>query len=145
MALVIDIADAIAAELNAAPAGTFVPAFTALRRVLPEFDLPELEALKVSVVPKAVETEGATRAITRFDCQVDIGIQKKLGKDLDAEVAALCSLVEDIAGYLRWRPLAAAPHARWVSSQNDPVYAPEHLAEQRTFTSVLSVTYRSVA
>ncbi len=144
MALVIDIADAVAAELNAAPAGTFDPAFTAERRVLPEFDLPDLAALKVSVVPKAVETESATRAATRFDCQVDVGVQQKLGKDLDTEVAVLCTLVEEIAGYLRRRPLAAVPHARWVQSQNDPVYAPEHLAEQRTFTSVLTVTYRSV-
>ncbi len=40
--------------------------------------------------------------------------------------------------------LAATPHAVWVRTRNDPVYAPEHLAEQRAFTSVLTVTYRSV-
>lgn len=144
MALIIDIADAVVAELNAAPAGTFDPAFTAERRVLPAFDLPDLAELRVTVVPKAIETEGATRAATRFDCQIDIGVQKKLGKDLDTEVAALCGLVDTIAGYLRRRPLAAAPHVVWVRTQNDPVYAPEHLAEQRIFTSVLSITYRSV-
>ncbi len=144
MARVIDIADAVVAELNAAPAGTFDPAFTAVRRVLPEFDLPDLAELKVTVVPKAVEITGATRSVGQFDCQIDIGVQKKLGKDLDTEVAALCGLVEAIAGYLRRRALAAAPHAAWVRTQNDPVYAPEHLAEQRTFTSVLTVTYRSV-
>ena len=31
-----------------------------------------------------------------------------------------------------------------VRTRNDPVYAPEHLADQRAFTSVLTVTYRSV-
>ena len=70
--------------------------------------------------------------------------QQKLGKDLDTETAALCGLTDAIVGYLRRRPLAAAPHAAWVRTQNDPVYAPEHLAEHRTFTSVLTVTYRSV-
>ena len=144
MALIIDIADAVATELNAAPVGTFDPAFTAERRVLPEFDLPELAELKVTVVPKAVEINGSTRLASQFDCQIDIGVQKKLGKDLDTEVAELCGLVDGIAGYLRRRSLAAAPHAVWVRTRNDPVYAPEHLAEQRAFTSVLTVTYRSV-
>ena len=144
MALVIDIADAVVAELNAAPAGTFDPAFTAVRRVLPEFDLSELAELKVTVVPKAVEISGSTRSVGQFDFQIDIGVQKKLGKDLDAETAGLCGLVDGIAGYLRRRSLAAAPHAVWVRSRNDPVYAPEHLADQRAFTSVLTVTYRSV-
>ena len=144
MALIIDIADAVVAELNAAPAGTFDPAFTALRRVLPEFDLPELAELKVTVVPKAVEINGSTRLASQFDCQIDIGVQKKLGKDLDTEVAELCGLVDGIAGYLRRRSLAAAPHAVWVRTRNDPVYAQEHLADQRAFTSVLTVTYRSV-
>lgn len=144
MALIIDIADAVTAELNAAPAGTFDPAFTAVRRVLPEFELSELAELRVTVVPKAVEISGSTRAVGQFDCRIDIGVQRKLGKDLDTEVAGLCGLVDVIAGYLRRRPLAATPHAAWVRTQNDPVYAPEHLAEQRTFTSVLTVTYRSV-
>jgi len=144
MALIIDIADAVVTELNAAPAGTFDPTITAERRVLPEFDLPELAELKVTVVPKAVEINGSTRLASQFDCQIDIGVQKKLGKDLDTEVAELCGLVDGIAGYLRRRSLAAAPHAVWVRTRNDPVYAPEHLAEQRAFTSVLTVTYRSV-
>ena len=144
MARIIDIADAIAAELNAAPAGTFAPAFTAARRVLPAFELAELAELRVTVVPKSVEISGAMRSACLIDCQIDIGVQQKLGKDMDTEVAALCGLVEQIAAYLRRRTLAGAPHAAWVRSQNDPVYAPDHLAQQRTFTSVLTLTYRSV-
>ena len=144
MARIIDIADAIAAELNAAAAGTFAPAFTAVRRVLPSFDLSELAELRVSVVPKALDISGAARSASQFDRQIDIGVQQKLGKDLDTEVAALCGLVEQIAAYLRRRPLTGMPHAAWVRTQNDPVYAPDHLAQQRTFTSVLTLTYRSV-
>ena len=143
MARVIDIADAVAAELNAASAGTFAPAFTAARRVLPAFELAELAELRVTVVPKALEITGAMRSASLIDCQIDIGVQQKLGKDLDTEVAALCTLVESIAAYLRRRPLAAAPLAAWVRTQNDPVYAPDHLANERTFTSVLTLTYRS--
>jgi hypothetical protein len=144
MALIIDTADAVTAELNAAPAGTFDPTFTAVRRVLPEFELADLAELQVSVVPKAVEINGSTRGASQYDLQVDIGVQKKLGKDLDTEVATLCGLMDQIAAFLRKRPLAAVPGAAWVQTGNDPVYAPEHLAEQRVFTGVLTVTYRAM-
>lgn len=144
MGLAIDIADAVAAELNSAPAGTFPPAFTAVRRVLPAFDLADLADLKVSVVPKRIEITGSTRSASQYEITVDIGVQKKLGKDLDSEVQALGTLVDSIADYLRRRPLGQAPFAAWAGIANDPVYAPEHLAEQRVFTSVLTVSYRAV-
>jgi hypothetical protein len=139
--LVIDIADAVVAELAD---GTFSQAFTPERRVLPAFELADLTDLKVTVVPKAVEVTGATRSVSQCDVRVDIGVQKKLGSNLDAEVAELCGLVDEIAEYLRKRPLAAAPYVVWVRAANDPVYAPEHLLEKRAFTSVLTLTYRAM-
>ena len=147
MGLAIDIADAVAAEINAAPGGTFSQAFEAVRKVLPVYELADLAEMKVTVVPKGIEINGSTRSASRYDVAVDIGIQKKLtgpNENLDAEVAALGTLVDEIADYLRRRPLSAAPQAAWVSIANDPVYAPEHLSEQRVFTSVLTVTYRTL-
>ena len=144
MSMVIDIANAVAAEINAAGPGTFSEDFAAVRKVLPAYELPDLVALKVSVVPKRVEISGSTRSASQYDIAVDIGVQKKLGKDIDTEVAALGTLVDEIADYLRRRPLAAIPGAAWVNTVNEPIYAPEHLAEQRVFTSVLTVTYRAM-
>lgn len=144
MLTAIAIADAVADELNAAPPGTFSPVFTAVRRVLPEYELSELAELKVTVVPKSVEITGATRAASKADWQIDIGIQKKLGTDLDTEVADLCDLSAQIIGYMRQRVLTASPGVAWVRTQNDPIYAPDHLAEQRAFTSVITATYRAV-
>ena len=141
MSLVIDIADAVTGEINAAAPGTFSEAFTAERHVLPEFALADLKDLKVTVVPKRVEITGSTRAASRYEIAVDIGVQKKCSKDLNGEVAILGTLVDEIADYLRRRPLSAAPFAAWVGITNEPVYAPEHLAEQRVFTSVLTVIY----
>jgi len=145
LSLVLDIAKAVAAELNAAPQGTFEPPVQAVCSVLPVYELTQMADLKVTVVPKAVQIDGATRATSQFDVQIDIGIQKKLGSDLEAEVAVLLDLVDQIAMYLRNRPLANAPHASWVSTANEPVYAPEHLADKRLFTSVLTLTYRAIA
>ncbi len=144
MSLVTDIADAVVAELGAAPPDTFSMAFTAERHVLPEFELKDLADLKVTVVPKSVEITAASRASSQYEIAVDIGIQKKLGKDLDTEVAALGTLVDEIADYLRHRKLSQASFAVWVGIGNEPVYAPEHLAERRVFTSILTVTYRAL-
>jgi len=140
MSLATQIADAVAAELNAAPQDTFELSFDAQRTVLPSFELAELAELKVSVVPKAVEMTAASRTMSQCDVQIDIGIQKKLGKQIDTEIEPLMELVERIAAYLRGRQLQAFPNAVWVRAENEPVYAPEHLAEQRVFTSVLTLT-----
>jgi len=148
MSLVTDIADAVAAEINAAPGSpaTFNQAFTAVRKVVPAYELSELADLKVTVVPKAVEITGSTRSASQYDITVDIGIQKKLPAtpEMDAEVEMLGTLVDQIAEYLRRRPLSTAPFAALVSITNDPVYAPEHLLEKRVFTSVLTVIYRAM-
>jgi len=141
VALAIDIADAVAAELAG---GAFSQAITPRRLVIPAHELAELAELRVSVVPRAVEITKASRSTSQFDVQVDVGIQKKLGSDLDGEVKALCDLVDEIAEFLRGRALSAAPYASWVRTANEPVYAPEHLVEQRVFTSVLAITYRAM-
>ena len=141
MSLCVQIADAVTAELAA---GVLSQPIAPVRRVLPEFELADLKDLRVTVVPASIEIEGASRALSRYDVHIDIGIQKKLGKNLDTEVADLCDLVEEIAEFLKRRPLAATPYAVWVRTANDPIYAADHLAEQRVFTSVLSITYRAM-
>ena len=72
------------------------------------------------------------------------GDVEKLTSDIDSDVETLGTLVDQIAEYLRQRPLSQAPYAGWVSTGNEPVYSPEHLLEQRVFTSVLTVTYRAI-
>jgi len=140
------IADAVAAELNAAEEGAFGLAFTAQRVYLPEKDLPELVDLSVCVVPKGIETAVAGRNMIQHDVSIDIGVRKKLSASASAgsdhvELDSLSELVEQIAGYLRLRPLSMAP-ARWIGSSVNPIYAVEHLRELRQFTSVLTVIYR---
>lgn len=139
MGLAIDIADAVVAELAK---GTFSQAFAPVRRVLPSYELKDLSVLRVTVAPAAVEMEAASRSLTQHDFQIDVGIQKHLGSDVDAEVAGLTDLVDELADYLRRRRLEAAPEAMWVRTANAPIYSPEHLSEERTFTSILTLTYR---
>ena len=142
MSNVLNIADALVAELNAAPDGTFSKSFVAVRKVIPAYELSELAELKVTVVPKAIEITSAMRNGSQHDFAVDIGIQQKISKDVDTDVESLMSFVDEIAAYLTKRKLMDVPWAQWVSIKNEPPYVPEHLAEKRTFTSVLTLTYR---
>jgi len=139
MALVTDIADAVVTELTG---GAFSQSFTPQRRVLPEHELAEMKDLRVTVVPRGVEITASSRTTSQHDVQIDVGIQKKIGKATDTEVATLLALVDEIADFLKRRVLQAAPWAAWVKTANEPVYAPDHLAQQRAFTSVLTLTYR---
>ena len=136
MKIAIDIADAVAAELAILP-------MTVHRRVLPEFELAELKDLTVTVVPKSVELVNVTRDATGYEVAIDIGIQRKIGKDTDAEVATLSGVVSSIVSFLNRRSLPTLK-ARFKAIANEPVYVPEMLRAQRLFVSVVTVTYTFV-
>ncbi len=139
MSTVIEVADAVVASLNA---GSFTPPFTAARKYVPAVELSDLVDLNITVVPKSLEISTATRTGSHFDCTIDIGIQQKVNPDEPAELDALSDLAEQIVDHLRLQPLDAMPEAAWLSITHEPVFAPEHLDQQRVFTSVVSVTYR---
>jgi len=141
MALIIDIADALVTALNA---HAFGQAFTAERHYVPRFELKEMADLKVSVVPRSLVSETASRTMVREDIEIDVAVQKKLGGDVIAEGDALMQLMEEIAGHLRATPLAGLANVVLVRIVNDPIYAPEHWDELRQFTSVLTLTYRTM-
>ena len=142
MSVILDLADAVAAELNAAEEGTFGLDFVAARMVLPRFKLEDLSTLHVTVVPASAGAEMQTRAQMLYEVEINIGVQKLLGKDVDDEIEDLLDLVEAIGDYLRGRTLDDATYASWMRQDNDPTYAPDHLANENVFTSVLTITYR---
>jgi len=144
MSTIIEIADAVVAELNG---GAFGIPFQAQRHYKPTFDLAEMKDLRVTVVPRGVELSGASRSMTQTDVQIDIGVQRKLPADAvndAAEIDALMRLVEEIADFFRSRRLSACPSAAWVRTENKPIYSPEHIEQLRQFTSVLTLTFRAL-
>ncbi|MBI5864862.1 MAG: hypothetical protein HZB38_10205 [Planctomycetes bacterium] len=66
MSTVIDIADAVVASLNA---GTFSQTFEAERKYQPVFELPDMQTLHVSVVPRSVSITTATRETLMSVCR----------------------------------------------------------------------------
>jgi hypothetical protein len=137
--VVTTIAQAVTDELNAA---TLSQPFTAERAYRPAFQLQDMKDLHVTVVPRAIEISAFDRGRCREDVQVDIAVQKKVASEEPAELDPLMALVQEIADLLRTKRLTGAPQAIWVKTENEPVYALEHLQEMRQFTSVLTTTYR---
>ena len=141
MSLVIDIADALKNQINA---HSFSAEFEAARDYRPVLDLQEMKTLRVSVVPKGITTTPVDRSRVQHDVEVDVLVQKKLDAADAKELDALMSLVEEIAGFLKFKRLVSVG-ALWLKTANDPIFAPDHLEQLRQFTSVLTVTYRVVS
>lgn len=138
---VLDIADAVVTDLNAA---SFSQAFTATRSLQPHYELPDLTKLKVTVLPKARAETPNSRATDSVDYSVDVGVQKKLNSPLtQAELNALMLLVKEVTAFLN-RRTPSGQEVTWVGTLNEPIFAQEHLKEMNQFTSVLTVTYRAV-
>ena len=136
-AKVIEIADALKDELNGQ---TFSQPFTAVRAYQPTYELKDMAALHVTVVPKSVTATPGSRAGNFHDYAIDVGVQKKF--EQEADIDALMALAQEIAGFLNRRRLGACPDVAWVRTRNDPIFVPEHVGELRQFTSVITVTYR---
>ncbi|MBK9128183.1 MAG: hypothetical protein IPM13_10325 [Phycisphaerales bacterium] len=139
MATLITLAEAIIARLQA---GTFSLPFEVQRGYRPALELPDLAAVRVTVIPKSLAVSQAARSGNFYDCTIDIGVQRKVSPDIPAELDALMGLVEEIGDHLRGQSLPGMPEAAWLWLENEPVFAPEHLEQQHLFTSVLSLTYR---
>jgi hypothetical protein len=139
MAVILDIADAVVAELNAA---SFSLPFTAVRHYQPKFDLMEMKTLHVSVVPRSIlAAKTVDRNQSSADYLIDVGVQQKT--DLSqASLDGLMALVEEIAAHFGSKPLAGYPAARCMAVKNEPIYFPDHLEQLRQFTSVLTLTFR---
>ena len=138
MSLVIELADAIVAELRAEPL-----TLDAVRAYRPEFELAELQTLRVSVVPRGIEITSANRNINRHDISIDVGVQQKVDAEDSAALDGLMKLVERIADQLRIKRLnlSGGGGAVWVKTANDPIYSPEHLQTKNVFTSILTFTF----
>ncbi len=141
MSLVIDVADAVVTALKSDPLK-----LDAVRAYRPEFDLTELKALRVSVVPKGIEITNLGRRANQHDVSVDVGVQQKVDPTDTAALDALMGQVQQVADQLRLGrlDLPGGGSAIWVKTENDPIYSPDHLQTKQVFTSVLTFTFRVV-
>lgn len=139
MSTIVALADAVVSELNAEG---WSLSFVARRLYRPRFEPADLKALQVSVVPRSLVIEAASRTDDSRQYQIDLAIQQKL--DTNEDIDSLLGLVEEIARHFRLRRPAAMPTVLCVKVENEPVYAVEHLDELQCFTSVIRLTFQKV-
>ena len=102
MTTVLQVADSVTAQLNAAE---FDFEFVAERMYVPNFDLEDMKELRVTVVPRDVELFPHDRAHNKYHCRVDVAVQKKFSKGTNEEIDPLVDLVEKIADEFRLKRL----------------------------------------
>ncbi len=139
----IAIADAVVDSLNeTSGSGAFSQSLSAERHYQPVFDLPEMNDLHVSVVPKGVEVLASSRNQNQHDYAIDIGVQQKVADDTEAD--ALMTLAEEIADHFRLGRVQVdgVGSVPVLKVSTEPVFAPEHLTEKRVFTSIITLTFR---
>lgn len=141
MPLITQVADAVIAELNST---TFSQPIAAVRSYLPRVELADLKVLKVTVVPSSVTVAAVSRSQTQRDVAIDVAVQKKLGQEQNVSLDPLLALAEEIAEHFRAKRLDSFPGALCVKTEFKPIYAPEHIEQLRTFTSVLTLTFRVI-
>lgn len=145
MAEIISIADAVVSALNSeAFQAELDEEFEAVRKYLPRFDLKDMATLHVTVAPKAIETETASRDKAVYDYKIDVGVQKRYEKEDAETIDPLVSLVEQIADLFRLKKLEEYAAAMWIKTEHPAVYHPEHMEQFHQFTSVITFTFRVI-
>jgi hypothetical protein len=143
MANAVNIADEVASLIAAGQqSGDLAGTFTVGRKILPRYLIKELAVTKVSVVPKSVDIQSATRSASEFTYDVEIGVQKKV-TDVENEIPSLVDFVDQISKYLRFKILTTN-QAIWLRASIAPIYSVEHLSSDSIFTSVLTVSYKKL-
>jgi len=135
-AAILTLADAVVAELNAAE---FVLPVAAQRGYLPTFELPEMNRLQVTVVPRQDDGRLDTRESTAHDYQLDIGVQQKPEKPDNAHLDPLVLLTQQIADHFRFGRVASTS---LVSPKIRILYLQEHLQKFNQFTAVVTLTFK---
>lgn len=137
-AVIVQIADAVVADLNAHP---FSQPFTAVRTYLPRYKLELLADIQVSVVPKDDVGQRASRAQWQQDYKLDLAIQQRLASNEREQLDQLILLGQELADYFKdHNPVGN--QTVLIECGYAPLFDPDHLEQFKTLTTVLNLTFR---
>jgi len=139
LSTVLNVADAVVAQLNTASLSQPV---VAERLYVPNFDLQDMQDLRVTVVPRELHVRSLDRGRNNYEAEIDLAVQKKFKKGDAAEIDPLVAFVEEIADLFRLKRLASFPGAIWSRTDHQVLYSQEHWDQLRQFTSLLTLSFR---
>jgi len=154
-AVEIQIADALVTALNAptyehqGAEVEYVETFVAARAFKPIGKVTDLAELRVTVIPRAMKLTPETVADNEAIYDVDIGVQKKIEGNTDAEQLAeidrLCRLCEQlIEGAESFGQLQSEPPAAFHGATRQPLWDPVHLRDHGVFTAAITTTWLTI-
>ena len=133
---IIQIADAVVAELNLAVLSQPLQA----ERVLnPAEQLEDMDTLHVSVTPRSRTISVGSRGEDLNQFTLEVGVRKRFSGA--PELEDLMLLAQEVADFLTRRDPAGHPDAGWVQTVHEPLVVQDHLDQLSQFTSVVAVTY----
>lgn len=149
----VKLADAIAAQINAADAADFTisPNPTAVRSWA-EWDekLENLNTLYVDVVPAGISSELNDRGELVYTLETDIGVRKRFGQTDQASATGrinasaldeLALLTEELHEFFAADRPTTEQQAVWTEVEYRAPYVRKHLRELRQWTSIVRVTH----
>jgi len=139
MSMILNVADAVVAEVNAA---ALSQAVQAVRLYVPSFELPDMKDLHVSVVPRELHVRGLDRGRNHYQADIDLAVHKKFKVGDAAEIDPLVLLVEEIGELFKLKRLTSYPAAIWTGTDHQVLYSQEHWDQLRQFTSLLTLSFK---
>ena len=127
MSEVVTLAEKVVAELEE---------YNAELSFFPEFELRDLDEMRVVVVPVGTQYKTLSRSSHEELPRVQIGILKRGSEE---ELPELLKFVEGLGlGFLN-KKLGSAT---CICVAYNPIYSPDHLRERGQFTSVIELTFK---
>lgn len=143
MSVFSDLADAVVAELVAGPPGTLPSGITPARTWLVDFELKDVQGMKISVLSHEVAAQIFDRGREALlGYTVDVLVQQKTDGS-NAQVDAVVNAAETIFDYLRTRDVLVGS-ATYVSVRPShvPVIASERFLVNRVAQSLVTMVYQ---
>jgi len=134
------LADDVVTALNGE---SFSQSFTAARYIVPMFNLPDLAALKVSVIPRSRAKEVETRGSNASQHKLELGFQKHLTDVNDtSEADPMDYLVEEVEDFLLGESIGdyTCIEIEHILA-DDSLFAKEHIYSDKVYTAVVVATY----
>lgn len=130
-------------DLQAAAATFAVTLDTVEAAELPALDLTEKQGTVCRVLTKSDRAEIITRTKDQHDYDIQIGVQRKFSS-ATADLKPMKQTTRQIRDYFIRRTLTDFPLAKCTGGQIDPIVHPTHWLMELQFTSVITLTYRTI-
>ncbi len=137
MPVITQIADAVVATLQCR---VIEPADHSHAQYLPRAEVADLKTLKVTVVPSSV-VNASPRGLSLSRMWPSTWPSKEAWQRTERLVRSAARLAEEIGDLFRAKRLESFPLAACIKTEFKTIYAPEHIENLRTFTSVLTLTF----